>query len=194
MAKSKSHEEVNRRADLVRAAAQLFREKGFERTTVRDIANAVGMQSGSIFYYFKSKEEILLVVMEEGLLLALQDQEVALAGKTDASDRLRALMRAHLKTLLERGSDFIPVLLYEWKSLSTDSQSRIVNLRDRYEQAWNETLETLKDQGRIPTSVKITRLFVFGALNWSAQWFDPNLRLDIDGIADRAMELFVREK
>ena len=194
MAKSKSHEEVNRRADLVRAAAQLFREKGFERTTVRDIANAVGMQSGSIFYYFKSKEEILLVVMEEGLLLALQDQEVALTGKTDASDRLRALMRAHLKTLLERGSDFIPVLLYEWKSLSTDSQSRIVNLRDRYEQAWNETLETLKDQGRIPTSVKITRLFVFGALNWSAQWFDPNLRLDIDGIADRAMELFVREK
>ena len=194
MAKSKSHEEVNRRADLVRAAAQLFREKGFERTTVRDIANAVGMQSGSIFYYFKSKEEILLVVMEEGLLLALQDQEVALAGKTDASDRLRALMRAHLKTLLERGSDFIPVLLYEWKSLSTESQSRIVNLRDRYEQAWNETLETLKDQGRIPTSVKITRLFVFGALNWSAQWFDPNLRLDIDGIADRAMELFVREK
>lgn len=192
MAKVKTHEEANRRTDLVRAAARLFREKGFERTTVRDIANAVGMQSGSIFYYFKSKEEILLVVMEEGLLLALQDQETALQGVSTAREKLRALMRAHLKTLLERGSDFIPVLLYEWKSLSEESQARIVNLRDRYEQSWNETLQTLKDEGAIPTSVRITRLFVFGALNWTAQWYDPNLRLDIDGVADRALELFVR--
>ncbi|NLR76346.1 MULTISPECIES: TetR/AcrR family transcriptional regulator [Leeia] len=192
MAKVKTHEEANRRTDLVRAAARLFREKGFERTTVRDIANAVGMQSGSIFYYFKSKEEILLVVMEEGLLLALQDQETALQGVNTAREKLRALMRAHLKTLLERGSDFIPVLLYEWKSLSEESQARIVNLRDRYEQSWNETLQALKDEGAIPTSVRITRLFVFGALNWTAQWYDPNLRLDIDGVADRALELFVR--
>src|SRR6476646_11454932 len=57
----------NRRGELVRAAAQLFREKGFEGTTVRDIANAVGMQSGSPFYHFGSKVEMLVAVMEEGL-------------------------------------------------------------------------------------------------------------------------------
>ena len=62
----------NRRGDLVRAAAQLFRQKGFEGTTIRDIAGAVGMRSGSPFYHFASKHELLLAVMEEGLRLGLE--------------------------------------------------------------------------------------------------------------------------
>src|SRR5678815_5344128 len=56
----------NRRGELVRAAAQLFREKGFEGTTIREIAGAVGMQSGSPFYHFANKHELLMAVMEEG--------------------------------------------------------------------------------------------------------------------------------
>jgi AcrR family transcriptional regulator len=62
----------NRRSDLVRAAAQLFRQKGFDGTTIRDIAGAVGMRSGSPFYHFASKHELLLAVMEEGLRLGLE--------------------------------------------------------------------------------------------------------------------------
>ena len=62
----------NRRGELVRAAAQLFREKGFEATTIRDIAGAVGMQSGSPFYHFANKHELLMAVMEEGLRLGLE--------------------------------------------------------------------------------------------------------------------------
>src|SRR5438552_16025272 len=62
----------NRRADLVRVAAKLFREKGFDGTTIRDIADAVGMRSGSPFYHFANKHELLMAVMEEGLRLGLE--------------------------------------------------------------------------------------------------------------------------
>ncbi|MFA7280499.1 MAG: helix-turn-helix domain-containing protein, partial [Sterolibacterium sp.] len=60
-------EETNRRAELVRAAGRLFREQGYEATTIRDIAAAVGMRSGSPFYHFKSKEDMLKTVVLEGM-------------------------------------------------------------------------------------------------------------------------------
>ena len=96
----------NRRAELVRAAAQLFREKGFDGTTIRDIAGAVGMQSGSPFYHFANKHELLMAVMEEGLRLGL-----------DPVERFRRLVRTHYGILHDTGSDFIPVMLYDWRSL-----------------------------------------------------------------------------
>ena len=87
----------NRRGELVRAAAQLFREKGFEGTTIRDIAGAVGMQSGSPFYHFANKHELLMAVMEEGLRLGLERTRAAVVEaeplRTDERallDRLRA--------------------------------------------------------------------------------------------------------
>ena len=183
---------ADRRAVLVDAAATLFKEKGYERTTVRDIAAAVGMQSGSLFYHFKSKEEILVAVMRAALKQALAEQLAALSvAGTAPREQLRALIRAHLRTLLLGGSNYVPVLLYEWKSLSTHAKTQIIALRDEYEQAWNKVIGALNAAGQVPTSVSLTRLFLFGALNWTAQWYDANLPLDIDGITERALTLFV---
>jgi AcrR family transcriptional regulator len=96
----------NRRGELVRAAAQLFREKGFEATTIRDIAGAVGMQSGSPFYHFANKHELLMAVMEEGLRLGLERSHavVEAAGLTPV-ERFRRLVRAHYGILHETGSE-----------------------------------------------------------------------------------------
>src|SRR5471032_3187522 len=99
----------NRRADLVRVAARLFRERGYDGTTIRDIADAVGMRSGSPFYHFKSKQEILVAVMEEGLVAGLADNERIVASGLPARAKFHALVRAHLETVLAEGHDFIPV-------------------------------------------------------------------------------------
>ena len=90
----------NRRHALLSAAAQLFRQKGFAATTTRDIAAAAGMQSGSPFYHFKSKNALLYAVMEEGMHTALARQKVVVQAADPkglpAAEQLRALVRGAL--------------------------------------------------------------------------------------------------
>ena len=104
--------ESNRRAELLRAAARLFVDKGFDATTTRDIADAVGMRAGSPFYHFRSKQELLKAAMIEGLDAGYARLVAAIAGIADPGQRLRVLVRTHLGTLLE-GDCHSPMLLGE---------------------------------------------------------------------------------
>lgn len=184
-------EEGNRRAELVRAAARLFREKGYDATTIRDIADAVGMRSGSPFYHFRSKQDMLRAVMAEGLQQALDALEQAAARPLAPRERFHALIRAHLATILEQGADFIPVLLYEWRSLDRESRADVIAVKDRYEAIWQNGLRELKKAGLVRDDGKVTRLLMFGALNWIAQWYRPGGGLSIDQIADKALDFFL---
>ncbi|HSC65258.1 MAG TPA: TetR/AcrR family transcriptional regulator [Caldimonas sp.] len=188
----------NRRGDLVRAAAQLFREKGFEGTTIRDIAGAVGMQSGSPFYHFANKHELLMAVMEEGLRLGLErSRAVVDAEGLTAVERFRRLVRAHYGILHETGSDFIPVMLYDWRSLPAAYRRRIVELKDRYDALWQATLDALHAEGRLGADARIARLMILGAINFSATWYRARPRgragVDLDTLADQTAALFLRE-
>src|SRR4051812_40947846 len=169
-------DEGNRRQQLIRAAAKLFRRKGFDATSTRDIAAAVGMHSGSPFYHFKSKGALLNAVMEEGMRSALHRQDAALqaAGLANAAAPalLRVLIRNHFDVLLGPGSDFIPVMLYESRSLTARQRSLLAKLQSDYEAVWAPVLQALSRTGQLKGSVKLSRLLIFGALNWSVQWFD----------------------
>jgi TetR/AcrR family transcriptional regulator, cholesterol catabolism regulator len=188
----------NRRGDLVRAAAQLFRRKGFEGTTIRDIAGAVGMQSGSPFYHFASKHELLLAVMEEGLRLGLERTHAVIEEPgVPAAERFRRLVRVHFGILHETGSDFIPVMLYDWRSLPAQHRRRIVELKDRYDAIWQATLDDLHAEGRLGADAHIARLMILGAINYSATWYrsrPPGRRgLDLETLAEQTTALFLRE-
>ncbi|MFZ6844701.1 TetR/AcrR family transcriptional regulator [Undibacterium sp. RuTC16W] len=184
-------EEGNRRADLVRVSARLFREKGYDATTVRDIASAVGMRSGSPFYHFKSKQEILAAVMEEGLVAGLDEAEGIVASELPALDRFRKLLRAHLETVLGEGHDFIPVLLYDWHALSPDLQEKIIDLKDRYDRLWQTAISELKQAGLVRSDSKIVRLLLLGAINYSVQWYKPGKGLDLDQLAEQIVDFFL---
>ncbi|MFZ6675163.1 TetR/AcrR family transcriptional regulator [Undibacterium sp. Xuan67W] len=184
-------EERNRRADLVRVSARLFREKGYDATTVRDIASAVGMRSGSPFYHFKSKQEILAAVMEEGLVAGLDEAEGIVASQLPALDKFKKLLRAHLETVLGEGHDFIPVLLYDWHALSPDLQEKIIDLKDRYDRLWQAAISELKQVGLIRSDSKIVRLLLLGAINYSVQWYKPGKELDLDQLAEQIMDFFL---
>jgi TetR/AcrR family transcriptional regulator, cholesterol catabolism regulator len=184
-------DDINRRGDIVRAAARLFREKGFEGTTVRDIAGAVGMQSGSPFYHFGSKVEMLVAVMEEGLRQGLETTRAVLARELPPRERLRALVEAHLRTIHGPGSDFIPVLLYDWRSLPEAEQRRIVAWRDRYDAAWQSALEALRADGLLAVEPKLARLFILGAINFTALWYRRGGALSLAEVAEAAVDLFV---
>src|SRR5690606_19298198 len=130
---------------------------------------AAGMQSGSPFYHFKSKQALLFAVMEEGMrhALARQRQALEVAAAGDASARLRVLVRNPFEVLLGPGNDFIPVLLYEARSITHRQRAALAELRTAYEGDWDPVLHALHDDGRLKADVKLARLMIFGALNWS---------------------------
>ncbi len=190
-------DEGNRRSVVLGAAARLFRRKGYDATTTRDIAAAARMHAGSPFYHFESKGALLYAVMEEGMRAALARQVLALAqGKADAAPdpaaTLRRLVRSHFDTLHGRGRDFIPVMLYEARSLNVRQRAAITRMQRDYESAWAPVLEDLAASGRLRADCAIARLLIFGALNWSVQWFDPKKSASLDDLTDAAMALFIQ--
>lgn len=177
------------RGKLLQAAARLFRRKGYERTTVRDLATAVGIQSGSIFHHFKSKEEILRAVMEETVIYNTALMESALAEAGSLRERVLALIRCELQSIMGGTGEAMAVLVYEWRSLSEDSQAHILALRDRYEQLWLEVLQEARQAGCVQGDPSILRRFLTGALSWTTTWFRPDGPMSLDELAEEALTL-----
>ena len=180
----------NRRQALISAAAQLFKRQGYDATSTREIAALVGMQSGSPFYHFDSKAALLFAVMEQGMRAALQRQADALAG-VPVPLQLRKLVRAHFDILLGPGSDFVPVMLYEWRSLTATQRSAIAKLQRDYEACWAGALRPLCEAGHIQADARLARLMFLGALNWSVQWYKAKKGASVDELTEQAMQLFV---
>ena len=185
----------NRRRDLITAAARLFHRKGFAATRTRDIAEAVGMRSGSPFYHFASKQALLFAVMDEGMRSAIAQQAQALqqacSAGADACGQLHALVRNHFDVLLGPSSDFIPVMLYEARAISPAQRRALAHLTSEYEAVWVPVLQALRAQGRLRCDVKLARLLIFGALNWSVQWFSARKGVSLDALTDAALALFI---
>lgn len=194
---AEQRDDGQRRHELLAAAARLFRDQGFDATSTRDIAAAVGMHSGSPFYHFKSKDALLFAVMAAGMHAALARQNQALqaaaAGADTPAQQLRRLIRAHFDTLLGPGNDFVPVMLYELRALNAEQRSALDQLQASYEAAWTPVLQALHDAGQLRAPVKLARLLMLGALNWSVKWFDPNKGASLDELTDAALALFLKD-
>lgn len=182
--------ETNRRDEVLRAAARLFVEQGFAATTTRDIAQAAGMRSGSPFYHFRSKQELLKAVMIEGLEAGFRRLQEGIAGVDDPEERLRALIRCHLSNLLE-GDCHAPMLLTEARALDAPARAEIAAAFDRYQLPWQETLNRLAAAGRIRSAAPPVRLLLFGMLNWSSHWFRPDGALSSEQLAEEACALIL---
>lgn len=177
---------------LIQAAARLFRDKGYERTTVRDLAAEVGILSGSLFHHFKNKERILRAVMEEAILLNTESMKAALAEASSAEERVLALIKCELKSILGDTGAAMTVLVFEWRSLNEDSQKIILELRDIYEQMWLDALTEAKDEGLVVIDPFILRRLLTGALSWTVNWYDQDGDMDLDELARNALSLAIK--
>lgn len=178
---------------LIQAAARLFRDKGYERTTVRDLAAEVGILSGSLFHHFKNKERILRAVMEEAILLNTETMKVALAEANSPETRVLALIKCELASILGDTGAAMTVLVFEWRSLSEDSQADILALRDIYEQLWLDALSEAKDSGLVVIDPFILRRLLTGALSWTVNWYDEQGDMDLDSLARHALSLAIKQ-
>jgi AcrR family transcriptional regulator len=178
------------RGRLLNEAARLFRDKGYERTTVRDLAAAVGIQSGSLFHHFRTKEEILKAVMVETIRLNTALMQAAADQADLAREKLRALIRAELESINGQTGEAMAVLVYEWRSLSESSQAEVLELRDIYENLWLSTLQQLSKEHQLGADPFITRRMLTGALSWTVTWYRPERGgLTLDGLTDQVMAM-----
>lgn len=155
------------------AAARLFRQKGFEATTVREIARAAGSLPGSLHYRYPTKAGLLIDLTRRGMDADLAAVRAAIAGVADPVERLRLALRARLQYLLSR--DAAQVILYDWRALKGRARDEMVRLRDRYEAFWSGLVYEAAGSGRLrpDLDLKMLRFLLLGAVNSVAQWYSP---------------------
>lgn len=165
---------ISRREPLLEAAARLFAAQGYRETSMRDIAAAVDMLVGSIYYHFKSKEELLLAVYREGVERFTAAMDEALAqSSNDPWDKLERVCVAHLSLLLD-GGPFTRIVAPEFfRSFPPDIAKEIVHERDAYEKRFAKLIAELP----LPShkSQALIKLSLLGSLNWSLTWYHPGI-------------------
>ncbi|MFZ5699517.1 MAG: TetR/AcrR family transcriptional regulator [Pseudomonadota bacterium] len=180
------------RGKLLSAAAHLFREQGYERTTVRDIAALVGIQSGSLFHHFSSKEEILKTVMIEVIRFNTERLRKAVEGAADTRSKLRALIECELQSIVGDTREAMAVLVYSWEGLLPASQKEVLALRAVYETLWLEVLAQARKEGLVDVEPFVLRRLLTGAISWSGTWFDPKGPMSIAGLVDTLLGMAIR--
>ena len=158
----------NRLPLVLDAAARLFREKGYAATSMRDIASAVDMLPGSLYYHFASKEELLVAVYAEGVRRISETVARAMDGERDPWTRLENGCVAHLEALLQ-ASDYAQVVVRVRPSDAPAAARELVRLRNGYEAIFRGMIDALPlARG---TDRRALRLMLIGALNWSQTWY-----------------------
>jgi TetR/AcrR family transcriptional regulator, cholesterol catabolism regulator len=160
----------NRLPRILDEAARLFREKGYQGASVRDISRSVDMLPGSLYYHFSNKDDLLVAVYAEGVRRITAAVGDALAGKTAPWERLEAACVAHLEALLDP-SDYAQVVIRVRPADAPGAADRLVALRGGYEKQLRDLVAALP----LPAGAdrKTLRLMLLGALNWTQTWYRP---------------------
>lgn len=164
------------RRRVLRAAAKVFRQQGYTAASLREIAQSAGMQAGSLYYHFESKEDLAEAVMDEGVSAARRSAEQALAGLGEQGDALAAIeaaFRGHLAYLLEE-SDFAVATLRMLHQTPEAIRKRHTRKQRQFGRFYARLFEQARSEGLIQEDFDLSamRMLLLGALNWSPEWFE----------------------
>ncbi len=178
-----------RRDELVRTSARLFAERGYHGTSMGDIAEAMGVQKGSLYSLTASKQALLVEAMREGAT-AFHASLDTVPEDAPAVDRVREALRAHLR-VVEAQLDVATVFTREWRFLEPEAREDAVAERRRYEERWRALFREGVEQGelRIDLDADAAALLVLSAANWAYTWLRPGA--DTDALADRFLAVIV---
>jgi AcrR family transcriptional regulator len=180
------------RSRILDIAAALFVEQGYEATSLRQIADAVGMKAGSLYYHFASKDDLLTAVLDIGMEVMHTAFDAAELATVDASagTRIEAHVRAHLAALYEHGP-YTAAHVVTLRTAPAVVRAAVVPTRDAYEARWTDLLAVLQSAGDLAADIDlhVARLALFGAMNSSVEWFDP-ARGGLDDVAETIARQF----
>jgi AcrR family transcriptional regulator len=174
---------TSRRDELVAVAARLFAERGYHGTSMADLAEAMGVQKGSLYSLTGSKQDLLVVVTREGAA-AFHAALDRVPEDADPLGRIQEALRGHLAVVAEQ-ADTATVFTREWRFLEEPELTAFRDERRRYETRWRSLLAEAAERGMLRTDLdfEATVLLVLSAANWAYTWIRPGV--DTDALADR---------
>jgi TetR/AcrR family transcriptional regulator, cholesterol catabolism regulator len=178
-----------RRSELTRQAARLFAERGYHGTSIGQLAEAMGVQKGSLYAHIASKQELLHETMRDGAD-AFHGALDAIDERLPATEKIRLALRAHLRVVTEQ-LDVATVFVREWRYLEGERRDEILAERRRYEERWRGLFREGRELGELRTDLDdaAAALLALSALNWAYTWLTPGR--DTDELADRFWRLLV---
>ena len=180
---------ASRKAELTRAAARLFAEKGYHGTSVGDLADALGVQKGSLYSHIDSKADLLWEVAREGAE-AFHAALDTVPDEGPVVERIRLALCAHLRVVAEQ-LDIATVFVREWRYLEGERRERYVAERRHYEERFRALFREGREHGELRTDLDdgTATLLVLSSANWAYTWLRPGA--DTDDLADRFTALLL---
>jgi AcrR family transcriptional regulator len=185
---------LDSRQEMLRVAARLFQQQGYNATSMNDVAAALKLSKGGLYHHFQSKDEILFDLMTHALDLTQERVIDPLRNIADPEQRLRTLIRLHVDLIMSGRDREITVLLHENHPLPPSLRKRI-NARKKEYIHFMETLIAAVQQARRTTRTVSARAATFallGMINWIYQWYKPEGALNAEQIAQQYTEIFFR--
>lgn len=164
-----------KRRTILKEATRLFGEFGYTGTTMRDIADAVGVLPGSLYTHIRGKEELLLEVIETGIDRFLALDHLAAGSGQSVTQRFREFITGHV-SLVAESPEWSRVINHQWRFLTGERLQTVVRKRAQYQ----DILEAIVKDGQgtgvfdADQDIKVMLLAVLGALNWTPEWYNPN--------------------
>lgn len=162
-----------KREDVIKIAATLFVEKGYNGTSIREIAKKCGLTSSSLYSHVSSKEEILFDIAMKGGQAFIDAIKPLAISTSEPLGRIKEAISIHINLLVTHKEE-AQIFLNEWKFLSDENKTRLIEKRREYEQYWIDILKDGITKKNIkPGNTELMLLFIMSVLNWVYQWYNP---------------------
>jgi len=181
-----------RQAQILETAARIFCEKGFDKASMDDVADAVGLTKAGLYHHIGSKEELLFEIMSYGMDLFEQNVLNRVMAISDPLERLKATLRGHVLLVTRDRPKEVTVILHESNALRGRYRDKINARKKRYITLVEKTIRELVKSGaarRVDPSA--TAFAMLGMINWIYQWYRPGGRLDENALADALSDVFL---
>ena len=192
MKKRTRQDRPTRQAQILETAARIFCEKGFDKASMDDVADAVGLTKAGLYHHIGSKEELLFEIMSYGMDLFEQNVLNRVMTISDPLERLKATLRGHVLLVTRDRPKEVTVILHESNALKGRYRDKINARKKRYITLVEKTIRELVKSGaarRVDPSA--TAFAMLGMINWIYQWYRPGGRLDENALADALSDVFL---
>lgn len=176
--------------NILKASAKIFAEKGFHRTSVRDIARTTRMSLAGLYYYFTTKEELLYLIQERCFVTLLQRWEQAATADMDERARIRVFAENHLSFFWHNMHE-MKVMAREDESLTGEFAEKILVLKRRYVKVLLDLIGVLadKENGK-GIDLRVATFTLFGMMNWIYTWYQPKRDMPFPQLIDQMLRIY----
>ena len=182
---------IDSRQEILRTAARLFQQRGYDATSMNDVAAALKLSKGGLYHHFQSKDEILFEIMNHAMDLTQERVLTPVRGIADPEERLRALIRFHIEVVLSPRDREITVMLHENHPLPPGLRKRINTRKKDYVHFVEELMADVQRARRSKGSVspRAAAFALLGMINWIYQWYKPEGDLQAHNLVPQFTDL-----